>query len=229
MADLPKKTRGDHQLSALKVGVAALPFVGGPAAQLLSEVLTPPYVKRWEAFSVALAQRVEDLIEQVDGLSQSSLSENDRFVTACLRALRIASLTHNQDKHDALLNAVQNTILVNPDEDISELFFSFIEDLTPTHLRILSILDGPTVPAQAPGAIDAKSYFPAIWQAIPALDGNIELTVHFMEALATRGLVRTGLGPTVTYRPSAGATGEIHAARLTTDLGRQFLSFIQQD
>lgn len=229
MADLPKKTRGDHQLSALKVAVSAVPLVGGPAAQLLSEVLTPPYVKRWEAFSAALAQRVEDLIEKVDGLSQSSLSENDRFVTAVFRAIRIAAHTHQREKHEALLNAVQNTVLIDLSDDLVEVFLSYIEDLTPTHLRILAVLDGPTQTARPPGAIDAKDYFPAIWQAIPEIDGQVEVTVQFMEALATRGLVRTGLGPTVTYRPSAGATGEIHAARLTTDLGRQFLSFILRD
>ena len=43
-----------------------------------------------------------------------------------------------------LRNAVLNSVLPTaPDEDIQDLYFAFIDELTPTHMHLLTLLSDP--------------------------------------------------------------------------------------
>jgi hypothetical protein len=72
-------------------------------------------------------------------------------VDAVVTATRIVDRTSQREKIEALRNAVLNSALpAAPDQDIQQLYFALIDNLTPTHLRLLTLLDNP------PGWFDAR-------------------------------------------------------------------------
>jgi len=67
-----------------------------------------------------------------------SLGENAAFVTTALQATQIALRTHQEEKLEALRNAVVNSASDRSlDDDTRSIFLTFVDAFTPTHLRIL--------------------------------------------------------------------------------------------
>jgi len=105
----PKPTRGDALYALVKAGISAVPQLGGPASELLALVIAPPLKKRQVDWMNRVAECLKELESKVDGFNMETLRDNPLFVTAILHATTVALRNHQEEKLQALQNAVLNT------------------------------------------------------------------------------------------------------------------------
>ncbi|MBI5696747.1 MAG: hypothetical protein HZC51_13625 [Nitrospirae bacterium] len=123
-----------------KAIISAIPVVSGPASVLFDEIFKKPLDKRREHWLISLAKTVEELLEKVDVLSAEILSTNEAFISLVLEASVVAQRTHQQEKLDALKNAIQNSVLPNaPEEYYQSMFVKLIDEFTPMHVDVLEL------------------------------------------------------------------------------------------
>lgn len=103
--------------------------------------MVPGVERRREEWFKKLADDFDRLQETVEGFRIEILGDNETFVSAMIQATRIAIGTHNDEKRSALRNGLLNIALGRgPGEDEKHIFFRYIEELTPWHIRILNCL-----------------------------------------------------------------------------------------
>lgn len=134
----------DVRISAIKVGLGAIPVFGNALSESLALVLIGPLNRRRDEWFADLARRLRDLECKVDGFRFEDLANNEEFVSATLQATQGALRTHSAEKLEALRNAVLN-VAANRDfsEEQQEIFLSLADSLQPVHLRILNFMDEP--------------------------------------------------------------------------------------
>ncbi|SCF29428.1 hypothetical protein GA0074695_5253 [Micromonospora viridifaciens] len=212
--------------AGLEAGLNLVPMVGGTVAVVLMTALNHGLKKRQEAWFTELAEAVEDLRGKVDGFDPEALGENDAFLDAVMTATRIAERNSQQTKLEALRNALLNAALPGaPDQDDQQHYFRLIDDLTPTHIRLLDLLNDP------PGWFDRtglprpefgmSSNRTALIQAgMPELaEKGQEAIRRYYTGLESANLLAGSLGGMMT---GSGAWGSA-----TNELGRDFLAFIR--
>ncbi len=218
----PKEAKGEIALKIAEAGISAIPFIGGPLA-VLSEFLAEPYARRKQRWLEELAQLVSELQGRVEELSKP-LEENERFLTAVLHANQIAMRAHQEDKLRALRNAVRNSALKSaPDDDRQLMFLRFIDELTASHIRVLTVFDDPAAAVKATGremrAMGGLTL--VIYHCVPELNGQGHFCEQLSRDLENRGLIAQGTKLNLMMTPQGMLTPR------TTDLGKQFLAFIR--
>jgi hypothetical protein len=221
----PKKSAGDVAQTIVKAAVSAVPVVGGPAAELIGFIFGPPLERRRKAWLDTLADAVKEVQGRVGELTPEKLSEDAAFITTAMHATEVAMRTHQQEKLDALRNAVINAALPTaPDETVRHTFLSYIDDLTPSHLRILKYFDDPSEWFRSRGMPVPQLYSGSpsqlLEQAMPELKGKQAFYDVIVAGLEQRKLMGGSIHGMVT------AAGIL--AQRSTPFGREFLSFISQ-
>jgi hypothetical protein len=219
------KTR-DVVQTGVEAGLNLIPAVGGTIAVVLMTALNHNLKKRQEAWFTELAEAVEDLREKVDGFDPETLGDNDVFLDAVMTATRIAERNSQRTKLEALRNALLNAALPGaPDQDDQQHYFRLIDDLTPTHIRLLDLLDDP------PGWFDrtglTKPDFGITSNRTALIQAGMpELATKGHEAIRRyyAGLESANLlaGPLGGVMTGSGAWGSV-----TNELGKDFLVFIR--
>lgn len=228
MDKFPKKrTAGDVAYEVGKAIISAVPAAGGPFQVLFETIFTAPLEKRKQAWLEKLAGVVSELQEKVKGLTPEKLAENETFITVSLQASQIAIRNHQQEKLEALRNAVLNSALPNPlEEDQQIIFLRLIDQLTPWHLRIIALLDNPekwmrrhTIanPGWGMGGVST-----VLEHCFPELRSNREFYDQLVRELQTEGLVMQGQFLHITM------TGHGMLESRTSGMGKQFLKFISE-
>jgi hypothetical protein len=147
MSDIPeepKKSAADVAYTVAKAAVSAVPVAGGPAAELLGIIFGPSLEKRREKWLEQLADAVKEVQGKVAELTPEKLSQNEAFISTALRATEIAVRTHQEEKLEALRNAVVSAALPDaPNETLQQIFLNHVDSLTPWHMRILAFFDDP--------------------------------------------------------------------------------------
>jgi hypothetical protein len=227
IADQPQKSSSDVAYAVVKAATSAVPVVGGPAAELLGLIFGPPLEKRKEAWLNLLAGAVETIRETVAELTPEKLSQNEAFISTALHATEVAIRTHEQEKLEALRNAVVNTVLPQaPDESLQQIFLDYIDEFTPWHLRILAFFDAPVEWARAQGIVlpdphwYAGSPSQALEKAMPELVNRRQFYDVVVAGLENRKLLGGGIHGMSTVQ------GMI--AQRTSPHGREFISFITE-
>jgi hypothetical protein len=158
---LPQPIFEDVKHSVGKGLASMIPLVGGAGSELIG-LLSSPVAQRRDDWFEDLARRLHDLEGRVAGFKFDDLANNEQFVSATLQATQAALLTRDQEKLEALRNAVLNVALSNNlDEDQQAIFLSLVDSLTPAHLRMLKFFDAPKeeMARPIPAAIErAKKY-----------------------------------------------------------------------
>lgn len=221
----PKADYRDYAYAIIKGTISSvpIPFVAGIASEIFSLLLASPLSKRQDEWISALAQDLVQLRDKVEGFNLEDLSSNESFVTMTLQASQCALRNHQQEKLDALRNAVLNSALPNaPDDDLQLIFLNLVDTLTPWHLRILKLFDNPIRWAE----VNQKP-FPKGWSmggvsqvinhAYPELQRYGELTGQIIKDLSSHGLAEI---------PGAMMTVAGMLSSRTSILGKQFLEFI---
>ncbi|MBX9601241.1 MAG: hypothetical protein K2X35_09560 [Bryobacteraceae bacterium] len=219
-----KRSAGDHVHLAFKAALSAIPGVGGPAAELFGAIIAPPLTRRRDAWFAQLAEDLKALHARVASFSLGALSENENFVSGVLQATRIAMQTHQKEKLDALRSALLNIALGRaPDEDLQAVFLSYVEVLTPTHIRLLKFFEAPSAVGANPLArIDFTTVTlgQLLEETYPELRGREEFWGLIMEDLTRRGLVDP-VDTTVRY------SDDNRVEPILNSMGSQFLAFIR--
>lgn len=223
---VPRASAGDRAHTLARAGLGTVPIAGAALAELFAAIVLPPLARRRDAWMEAVGKRLRRLEDRVDGLRLEDLADDESFVTTAVQATTVALRTHQEEKRDALRNAVVNAALTGaPDDDLRQVFLNAVDELTPVHLRLLAFLDDPagfaqrrdvTYPSVSMG--DLSTF---IEVAMPELQGRRDLYDLAGQDLHRRGLTNTG-GLHATMTESG-----LYAQR-TTALGRQFLAFIAE-
>lgn len=221
------KQAGDVAREVGKVILSAIPGAGGPLQVIFENIFSSPLEKRRHAWLEQLAEIVATLQKKIDDFSLEKLSQNESFITVALQASQIAVRNHQQEKLNALRNAVLNSALPNPpDEDLQVIFLRLIDQLTPWHLRVLTLLDNPenwmqTNNISNPGW-DMGCVSTVIEHCLPALRTRSELYNQIVRELQTEGLITQGQFLNGTM------TGQGMLQSRTPGLGKHFLKFITE-
>lgn len=222
----PKKGKGDVGYAVVKSVLAAFPYIGGTAAEVFAAVVAPPISKRRDEWIKSIAERLVQLEKEVEGFKLDSLAENDMFITTVMHASQVAIRNHQEEKLEALRNAVLNSALgYAPEEDLQLMFLNFVDAFTPWHIKVLAFFDSPEAYCQTRGNKLGTSTMssPAVLleQTFTELGANREFYDQILNDLYLRGLVNTTKDSFHTMITTQG----IYSSR-TTEMGKKFISFI---
>lgn len=202
-----------HALARSLLG--AIPYMGQSAIELFNMVIAPPIEQRRNEWLQSLARGLEELQQQVAGFSVEALANRPEFVTTILHATPAALRSHQREKVDALRNAVLNVALEqNPDETLTLMFLSFIDTITPLHMKVLAHFDQSGEIGIFTGANVAF-----IDQYLPELNDRLPIYEQIVRDLYTKGLVESNV-----TTGTATAFGKFSGS--VTDLGNEFRKFI---
>jgi hypothetical protein len=167
---------------------------------------------------IDVALGLKALEDKVESFKVENVVTDPTFVTVLLNAVTIAVRTHQQEKLDALRNAVLNSPLgKTPGENLQLVFLNLIDGFTELHIRLLFI---------AHHMDDHRKHFPPdLWEPMAMsemLDKTMpevpqELWKYVANDLSAKNLTDISYDSIVV--PSAGTSH-------LTDLGVQLAEFI---
>ncbi len=103
----PHRSPGDVAHAATKAILSAIPVIGGPSAELFAFIFAPPLERRRTEWVETISEVVEELQEKVADVIPEALSQDEAFITAAIHASQIAMRNHQEEKLEALRNAVR--------------------------------------------------------------------------------------------------------------------------
>lgn len=220
-----KKDNGDYINTAVKSLIGLVPGVGGLAAEVFSEVITPSLERRREAWLDNLSVMLNELNEKVEEFSIDKLVSNDKFVTCLIEASQLAIKNHQEEKLKSLKNAIVNTVIFDISDDKSKMFLNLIDELSCMHISILKFLDNPEEYYIING-IPRKSYYMGspstlLLEAYPMLKDDKEYMNKLVKDLYSNGLINIE-----SLNISMTESG-MYASR-TTKFGKEFINFISR-
>lgn len=222
----PKATKGDVAHTAAKAAIAAIPAIGGSAAEFFSLIVSPPISKRRDEWIESIVEGLRNLEKQIDDFSVEGLKDDESFITTVSHATQIALRNHQAEKMNALKNAVLNSALPNaPDDDLQLIFLGYVDSSTEWHLRILKFLDDPSewlkqnrIPAPN---IHMGATSTVLETAFQDLKGKRPFYDLIVKDLYGKGLL--GVDSLHTMMSASGVM-----AQRTTPFGKQFIDFVSE-
>lgn len=238
----PKAGKDDVAHTIARAGLSMIPVVGGAAKELFTAIVTPPLVKRRDEWIESIGRKLNELEERVQGFRIENLSQNEVFITTVTYATTIAVRSHQEEKIEALRNAVLNSALPSaPNEDLQYMFLDFVDILLPWHMKFLKFLDDthswmkehninektlPTNVLNTVKPIEDSTCFEFIECVLdvvfPELSSAWYFAVHIVRDLLSHGLImeaRPLIKADFVYRP-------LPPRSWTTTFGKQFMLFI---
>lgn len=138
-----ENTTFDYALAIAKVGALAFPFLGA-GVTFVDLVTAPARGKRMDEFCERLRTGLNDLSQTVQSLTPDTLAKSDPFISAFAQAAQAALKTHQDQKLDALRNAVLNVAIgKESDPDRQQYFLAFVDRFSEKHLEMLKFLHDP--------------------------------------------------------------------------------------
>jgi hypothetical protein len=189
------------------VSFAAQVPVGPLAAEIYRQAIGSGFDRRGREFMEELAGVVSELVEHFDRLPEE-LSKDDKFLDAVARASVTAMRDHRPQKREMLRNALLNAAQPSSfDEDIQQILFRFIDELTLTHVEILKAIASPQ---EDPKVHSARIYYDLtlldfLKKRLPKTAADEPDLRIFIDELEARGLLPpsrtnpTGASPLAAY------------------------------
>lgn len=219
--EAPDADAGDAAYAVVRAALSGIPFIGTAAVELLQQVIAPPLARRQQDWMCDVAEAIRRL-EVERGVRPEDLRDNPPFIDAVLTASQAAVRTSQQEKRQALLNAICHAGLPGaPEGAVQQMFIALVDRFTEWHLRILAIFADPQRWSGPSGrTVQADSSLNGILeQAYPELRGRRDLYDQIWTDLNNTGMVRTPHLHTM-------MTGQGTLQKRTTELGDQFLRYI---
>lgn len=192
--------------------------------ELFQYFITPPLEKRRAKWMEDIGQALRDL-EKNQGAKLEELQSNDTVIDTVLHATQIALRSSQEEKREALRNAVINAALPNPpDESIQLMFLNLVDTFTVWHLRLLRLFQNPRGwfaenNKQLPSFAISSSLAQLLTAAYPELGDQRPFYDLVINELSAKGLFSSS-----GTHAMMSATGAF--AKRTTNLGDRFLQFI---
>ena len=212
---LPNKEPADRAYDAARLVLSVFP--NGLAGELLSQILAPPVMRRKDEWLVSIASAVDEIMRWKEGFNFETLQENEQFISALIVATRIATSTHHSEKRRYLRNIlVKVGTFCDLDEDLQFIYLRLVDDLSPTHIKILDFFwRGNARIAAANGGVLPPSnlHQEFVYRILPELKGKAHVE-HVIQDLRSQGLC-TAQGIT-----------DAMGSQVMTNYGLGFLRFI---
>ena len=161
----------------------------------------------------------EKLLELEErGFDIEALGQNEEFISAVMHASHVALRTHQEDKREALRNAILNVATgQSPDEALEHMFFDWIDSLSVLHIKILRLFQNPTPPPNmSMGGLSSVLEY-----NMPELRGSAPIYTQVWKDLYIRGLTNTeGMNTTMSEQGLG--------SKRTSQIGDAFLKFISE-
>ena len=209
----PERTAVDYAMAVAQLGGMAFPFLG-PGVALVDLITSPMRGKRFSDWCEDIRVHLNDLHQKVDGLTPESLANNDAFFSAFAQATQSAIRTHQQEKLEALRNAVLSVAAgTAPEEYLQSVFLNLVDSFTVTHLRLLVLFNTRRQVRIA----DAPEWLKS------------GIGFQLAKELMDRGLLETQSHLTIDpHKLIVGKDGVYTFHAQLAGLGNQFLSFISE-
>lgn len=215
----PERDAGDTAHALAIAAIAAVPMVGGSAAQLVEHFFGPPLEERRAIWMDVVADVIREL-QAERGVDVAVLRSDPVFLDAVIKATHAALRTRSDLKREALRSAIANTALRQPETElVQEMFLGFVEDLTEMHLRILTVMGDPGPAARERGVrLEGTTPAQVLELLIPELRGRRDIYDQLWSDLRRRSLV--AIENLHVMMSDVGGTR-------ATALGRSFLDFLR--
>jgi hypothetical protein len=212
----------DVSHAIIKSSLSFAPIVGGPISEFFSLVIAPPLEQRRDEWLIKIFTRLKKLETEVQGFKIENLAKNEIFISTLLHATQIAIRTHQQEKIEALRNAVVNSAMLRvSDENYQLMFLNIVDRLTPMHLFVLHVSN------KSGGYGNQHDSADGSWEEIAKLDSTIPdisrdrpILMQIINDLTSDGLL--------TYDVEGRYHGPLERLSFstTTELGKKILEFI---
>ncbi|MGH9248161.1 MAG: hypothetical protein ACRD0W_01385 [Acidimicrobiales bacterium] len=216
--DPPEPVAMDRVHTVVKAAVSAVPYVGGPAAELFGAIVPTSLERRRQEWFKRVADRLRRLEEQDVHID----ADDEGFITIVVEATKAALGTHIEEKLELLANCVESAALPEQRDDFMAMrLLLYVEELSPEHFVVLTYAADPEGWFDGKGLAKPTFTMGSSRHVLDAaqLDVQGDVLEIVLRDLADRGLADTLRGGTMTA----------HGAwqPLTTDLGRLLLKFVQ--
>lgn len=214
--DAPSSSAGDKLHLLVRAVLSAVPGVGGPATELFNAIVTPPLERRRQEWMEMVGVEISRL-SATRNIEIEHLHDNEAFVSTLMQASQAALRTHQEEKLEALRNAVVNSALPEaPDESTQLIFLNHIDRFTEWHIRILRLFDNPPESS----SVLSGALVHVLENTYPELLGHRSFYDQIWKDLKDNGLVNTDSLHVL-------MTGQGLAECRTTHFGKKFLRFIE--
>ena len=219
--DVPDSSASDKFRTLVKVALSVVPYLGGPASELFTALMEAPLEQRRDEWRETIGKKLLELEEKMEDFQPESLSEDHTFITVLLQASQAAMKTHQEEKLEALRNAVINCAIHNaPIEDVQRRFIRFVDTFTSWHLQILTVIcDRESWSASSGGVLPpprpSERVSELLEKAWPELQGQRSVYEQWVRDLVNSGLAEI-------YETYATPWGKEMGAPTCTPLGRKF-------
>jgi hypothetical protein len=134
---------GEKAHRGARMVLSMVPAVGGPLVEVFNSVIESPLTQRRWKIVQEIGEVINNLLEQ-KLVTENDLQNNEAFISTVAEACSIALRNHQQEKLEALKNAVKNSALPNSvPEDYRQMFLNFVDVCTVTHIKLLHLYDDP--------------------------------------------------------------------------------------
>lgn len=214
---------GDFSYDAGQAILGAIPAWGPICSYIFGKLVQSPTEERRVKWMNEIGIRLAKIEAETAGFI-ASLETNDSFLDMLYQASNIAIRNSQQNKLNALKNAVINSALNEVlSYSIKQNYINLIDQLTPLHLQILVLLNNPRKHYKD-NNIDTSIYVSVslrsvILDAFPELHGQLPTIVLFVQDLYRLGLLNTNDVTDITTTPFEPRTSA---------LGKMFILFISE-
>ena len=190
----PESTMVDDAHAITVSAMNSLGPVGAAGGELFGWLIEPPLRARKAKWMDDIAEGLRELERRADCVLDE-LKNKPEFIDAVCQASMAAIRTSQEEKLEALRNAVLNSALPNsPDEWERTMFIHYVESLSVWHLRLLRLMSAPLPWFQERGIKPpefhiAGSLGAMVVKAMPELLGKSELIEQCIADLQNRGLL----------------------------------------
>lgn len=221
----PQPDGRDHLHKFLTTLVSPLPY----AVDLITLIIKSPIEKRQQEFVQLLADKIIELLKKHEELTPENLSQNDSFVTTIIQACRMADTIHQEEKRQALCNAVLNSALPEaPDDTKQRMFVSWLAEFTTWHIKILKLFENLKFGLVTMNLANADwdlvitergKFLEIIDTEYPEMAEEVDLHFQIVKSLYDKHLIANKF-------PRRGMMTRNEPSPKVTSLGKEFLKFI---
>lgn len=220
-----KNSIGDVAHGVVNAGLGSIPIVGSFASELFNLVLTSPVEKRKEIWMIKIFNTLQEVQAKVENFQIENLANNEQFISIMTRASQLAISNHQEEKIEALHNAVINTALnISIDENEKMMFLNMVDNFTPLHIKMIYYFENPKL-RLAENGIVTNYYMGSAYEPLFSYYPELEQRKDFI-TLIIKELYRSGIMNTESLGSMMTADG-MTASRLT-EYGRRFYTFIKR-
>jgi hypothetical protein len=182
--------------------------------------------RRQTLWHARVLETVRELGRRTSRLTIEVLTNDPVFNTIVSEADRIAAQSREEEKLQALLNAIQNCALPGaPTITVQTFFLRFLSEFTPAHLTVLEVLNNPREWLRSRSIGEDQFKFATLGFLIQYCLAAISIPVDSCDQIA-RNLQSRGLLQQLKFDAVMGR--ESLLSPRTTAMGRQFLAFIRK-